>query len=287
MSSAIERVLRKIGASARASLDALSGADLTTLLLDQMRSRAAATSATDVLRQYGTDRFVAPAPLDFRALRETEDALLATLPTDFELVTLSPVAPLGTHASVALVDQNNVISTIRRTEVAADPTNALALEAAVRRRAQPADCVRLAAPQRVVRAQQPQGSARYAHFGLLGLVTAARDTGNRDFERQHVTEYLRYLVDALHSATGHPARIDLTPLDPAYEELIPDLDVEVRLDRNRRGGYYTGICYKVYVEDVELADGGCVDWTQSLLGNRKERALISGVGVDRVATISR
>jgi hypothetical protein len=31
---------------------------------------------------------------------------------------------------------------------------------------------------------------------------------------------------------------------------------------------------------VEIADGGFVDWTQQLLGNRKERFLISGFGLE-------
>ncbi len=32
----------------------------------------------------------------------------------------------------------------------------------------------------------------------------------------------------------------------------------------------------------EVADGGFVDWSQKLLGNRKERMLISGLGVERL-----
>jgi hypothetical protein len=34
------------------------------------------------------------------------------------------------------------------------------------------------------------------------------------------------------------------------------------------------------VEGIELVDGGFVDWTQKLLGNKKERLLISGTGID-------
>jgi hypothetical protein len=33
----------------------------------------------------------------------------------------------------------------------------------------------------------------------------------------------------------------------------------------------------------EVGDGGFVDWTARLCGNRKERLLISGYGVDRLA----
>jgi len=34
------------------------------------------------------------------------------------------------------------------------------------------------------------------------------------------------------------------------------------------------------LEEWEIADGGFVDWTQRLLGNRKERLLISGFGLE-------
>jgi hypothetical protein len=40
-----------------------------------------------------------------------------------------------------------------------------------------------------------------------------------------------------------------------------------------------------FLGGVEIGDGGFVDWTQRLTGNRKERLLISGVGVDRFATL--
>ena len=33
----------------------------------------------------------------------------------------------------------------------------------------------------------------------------------------------------------------------------------------------------------EVGDGGFVQWTQHLLGNRKERLLISGIGLDLLA----
>ena len=114
--------------------DRLAAADLTTLLLAVLRRRAGRLSAADVMRQYERDRFVAPGLVPFAGLRDVEEALLVALPSEFEMVTLSPLAPLGAHSALATVDQNRVVSTVRSTEVAADPTNALALEAGRRRR---------------------------------------------------------------------------------------------------------------------------------------------------------
>ncbi|WP_329359597.1 hypothetical protein [Streptomyces sp. NBC_01483] len=85
------------------------------------------------MRPYRSDRFVPPAPTNFTALRRTEDALLSALPDDFVILVFAPVLPLAVHSAVATVDPRKVIATVRGSEVAADPTNALALEVSLRR----------------------------------------------------------------------------------------------------------------------------------------------------------
>ncbi len=61
--------------------------------------------------------------------------------------------PLGTSSAVSTIDQNQVVSTARGTEVISDSTKALALEAAVLRLRHPQAPVHLATSHRVVRAQ--------------------------------------------------------------------------------------------------------------------------------------
>jgi hypothetical protein len=60
------------------------------------------------------------------------------------------------------------------------------------------------------------------------------------------------------------------------------------LARERALDYYNEACLSISLqtaqgETLELADGGFTDWTQQLLGNRKERLLISGIGLERLA----
>jgi hypothetical protein len=302
----LARVLRSAGDGTLDALTNLSGADLTTLLLAVMRRRAGELSAPDVLNQYRADRFVAPAAVPFRRLRDTENTVLSALPPEFEPLTLAPLAPLGTHSVLGTVDQNNVITTVRRTEVAADPTNGLALEAAARRGALLHDDprattpVRLATLQRVVRAQRFSGPASFAHFTLLAAVSAGRDTGNLAFERDHAIEHTRLAVAAIHACTAAPVQIRITTWDPRYAPVAdavhdalathPAAEVIDHPDRPTGRGYYTGFCYKFFslaaTEPFEVGDGGSVPWTQSLLGNRKERLLTLGIGLDRLATPS-
>jgi hypothetical protein len=304
------RALRRVvGEAGRAELldllaEELAGADLTTLLLEVFRRRADRLSPADVLRRYRQDRFVSPATVDFAALRRAEDAMLGALPDDFEALVLAPVLPLGAHTATGDVDPRNVIATIRGTEVAADPTNGLALEAAMRRAAllresrRSATPVRLAASQRVIRAQAFAGPISFAHFQLFGMVTAGRDTGSRSFERLYLAEHLRFASRAL-GALGLPqVTIAITCLDESGQEVLaairsvlagsPGTEVTEAPERASGRAYYRGLCFKVFAarsaeEPIEVADGGFVDWTAKLLGNRKERLLISGYGVDRLA----
>ena len=63
------------------------------------------------------------------------------------------------------------------------------------------------------------------------------------------------------------------------------------IDRDRVAGhgYYRDVCFKVnaLVNDMpaEIDDGGFTDWTARLLASKKERLLISGYGLDRLAAL--
>ncbi|MGW2397450.1 hypothetical protein ACWCYY_12950 [Kitasatospora sp. NPDC001664] len=298
---ALRRVLERAGGPEVLALlaEELSGADLTTLMLEVYRRRAERTGPAKVMRRYRDDRFVAPAPVGYRELRRAEDRLVAALPEGFEVVTLAPLVPLAAHSAVGPVDPRKVVATVRGTEVAADPTNGLALEAARRRTGtRSAEPVRLAGSQRVVRAQRFEGAGMLAHFQLFALVTAGRDTGGQGFERQHLLEHLRFAAEAL---AGRPVEVRLTALDGAGAALVehvraelagtPGLDVVEDPDRATGRGYYSGLCYKVHLVTaegpVEVGDGGFTDWTRRLTGNRKERLLIGGFGVDRLVALDR
>jgi len=302
---AVRRVTGSTG-DVLGTLVSMRGADLATLLLEVARKRAEALDPAEVLRRYRSDRFVHPAQVDADSLRDAQRLLFGSLPDGFEEVTLSPLVPFGTHR-IAGVAQSRVVSTARGTEVAADPTNGLALEAATRRqeliRRDPRSTQRvsMAASQRVVRAQTFEGDASFAHFELFGLVTAGRDTGNLMFEREAIVEHVRFATDVLHTATGRQAILEVTDLTgggmatlvEAVREAVDGAPaVEVRDRPSREGGrnYYDRFCFKVSAsvegDPFEVADGGLVDWTQRLVASRKERLMISGVGVERLAMLT-
>jgi hypothetical protein len=306
------RVLQRIGGQAAvAGLASLSGSDFTILMLEVARQRAVRETPASLLRRYQSDRFVHPAGTGWQYIRAAEDTMTAFLPHGTELLMLPPLVPFGCHAVLGPMSQDKVVTTMRAVEVAADPTNALALEAAVRRRAgESQSVVRLAAFQRVVRAQRPP-PGNLPHFSLLGMVTAGRDDGGHRFQRDAVGAHARSLVAGLAAAGLDRAQLAVTPMSAAGETIaaalpaeLADAAVEVVLDRERQAGrgYYRDLCFKlnVAVADsadgmtghhngtrwAEVGDGGLTDWTARLTASAKERLLISGVGIDRVVALA-
>jgi hypothetical protein len=267
----------------------LNSADLQSLWLEVTRRRAAALKPAQILRTYQESRFVAPAAFAQDRFVGLELELLRRLPPGVPALQLSPLSPLGTCSGLATVHQHKVVGTNRGHEVCADPTNGLALEAALRRR-QGQSRVDLATAQRVVRAQSlPPGPGYYAHFGLFALTSAAR--WSEEFARHCLQQHWGYLATTLGDLFPHHAVsvrwTDLSvngSLGKLAAQVGQDLPCEVvpHPQRSTGRGYYVSLCYKVWLGDQEVGDGGFTDWTQQLLGSRRESYFITGLGLDRL-----
>ncbi|MEU4196488.1 hypothetical protein AB0E69_31595 [Kribbella sp. NPDC026611] len=287
MGQVSERFWAKLPDGSREALvDGLSQSELQSVLLDVTRERAAKVTPARLLQRWQQDRFVQPSAVDPRQLVKTQQRLWELLPAKFEGVQLSPVAPLGTCSAIATINQHQVVSTIRGTEVASDPTNELAIEAAVRRRAGQ-ERVHLATCQRVVRAQPFDGPGMSAHFELFVLVSSARDTGSGRTEAELLIDHLRFWHDVL----GDAADLSFTLFTPsAMRERIDDtvrpaLEIDLREDteRTKSATYYAGLGLGIDHADARgLGDGGFTTWTADLLGNAKERCLTSCISTERL-----
>jgi len=307
----IERIEREAGVPGLAGLlaERLEPTDLQSLLLEVHRQRVRRRRPSALLADYEHNRFVRPASVSPRRLLAWEGVALAQLPEEFEAVALSPVCPLGTCAAVAPVDPSWSVATVRNTEVVSDTTNVLALECALRRRellrAHPrsAQPVHLASGQRVLRAQRYGNPALLSHFHLLALCSAGRDRGGRQFELSALVLHARFYLRALQAFLGAdiPLRVSVTDfssvlpapaleaqlLTPAVRDL-PNVTGALDPARTSGRGYYAGLCFHIHAVaasgPLELVDGGVVDWTQKLLGDAKERLVISGIGSERVCS---
>jgi hypothetical protein len=303
-SDAATRLWAGLPEGARAALEsALSPTDLQSLLLAVARTRAADVTPARVAQRWRDDAFVRPSEVSPRALSALDAALWAQLPAEFEGLELSPVAPFGTCAAIAGVDQNRVLTTTRTSEVVSDHTAVLALAAAQRRAEHPDQPAHLAATHRVLRTQR-FGAGYSQHFRLMALVSSGRDSGSGRTEADLLTRHLRFYVVALSAMLPNDlVRLRLTALEPSAaaerlaDTVVPGLaplpgNVEVVDDpeRTRGRGYYRDVAVRIDVVrdgvEVELGDGGFTDWTSRLMSDAKERCLTSCVSTERLASLS-
>ena len=176
----------------------LALSDLQSLLLHVFQQRAAAIRESDLLD--GSDRpLLTPSTISARLFNQFDRAAF-DVADGFEAIELSPVCPLGLNQVLGDIDQNNVLTTIRNAEVLGDPTPAMALECARRRRdpkirGPKAGAVRLCCSQRVIRLQPFDFPGYTPHFRLFALVSAGRDSGSHAFEIQHLAEHIRFYLE--------------------------------------------------------------------------------------------
>ena len=180
-------------------LQKFSGSELNTLLLELFRKRAKKITPAELLRQFEKNRFTAPSSVDTIAFKELEMRCLKLAEQkNFTSVTLSPLTSFGTCSAVGFVDQNNIVSALRGTEVVSDATNVFALLIAQEfKKRKNNSVVKYATTHRHVRGQALSNPAFTAHFGVLCLATGGMDTGNFSFELEHLLEHMHLHLSLL------------------------------------------------------------------------------------------
>ncbi|MCL1803748.1 MAG: hypothetical protein FWG30_08960 [Eubacteriaceae bacterium] len=301
MEKIIKRIQDELGDNGLAEkLLALSKSDLTSLLLYVFEKQE--TNPAGLLRAFQTNRFARPSDIDPIAYRALETELLAVArDIGIKPVLLSPAALLGSCSAFGYVSQNNVLSSVRSTEALSDPTNMLAIIIAddiMQKKIDNITPVHYCATARVVRAQAfPAAKDLFAHFGLFCIASSGKDTGSYACETELFAKQMGYYKELFSAKRGSKLTVELRrrrgykDSDGFYEAMAKQAEsvFGIAVERgpaNEDNNYYLGINYKIYMENgasrYVAVDGGFVDWTQRLANNKKERCLISGMGIDRL-----
>ncbi len=121
--------------------------------------------------------------------------------------------------------------------------------------------------------------------------------GNFEFEKkvlhQHLLFYEKYLDELLHIKQIVVRFNFLQPeqdngLFSKVTDYIQSAGWKMGFQKKDFGPakqqYYKRLQFKIYIQwdgrEFEIGDGGFVDWSQKLTGNKKERMLISGLGLE-------
>lgn len=184
------------------TLSTMPGSVLHTLLMEVFTERTKKLSPASIDMMYNQNRLVAPCPVDQVRLVRTDALAYEILDRRFCGIELSPVMPLGVNAVLGGVNQRNVLGAARSCEALADPTTALALEGARRRKTLLAknlrdpESIRLATSARCMRLQRFDNIPGFVpHFKIFALATAGRDTGSEVFEIESLREHLSFYLD--------------------------------------------------------------------------------------------
>lgn len=283
-------------------LDKLPGSTLNSLLLELFRRRAKNLTSTEVLKQFENNRFVAPAAVDTIAFKQFEIRCLEIAHSKgFTPVTLSPLSTLGTCSAVGFVDQNNVMTALRGTEVVSDATNVFALQIASEfKRKANTSTIKYCAAHRHVRTQGLSNPAFTPHFGVFCMATGGRDKGDFSFELLQLVDHInihfsifsnefveeKFLLKIYLKADDDKFRQGLTKALTSVDEKLA-ISLEHQSDP---GDYYKLVRFKFFIKhrgkEINLSDGGFVDWTQKLIPNKKHRLLISGIGTELIHKIT-
>lgn len=298
-SNIIENVLEKAGNENLINelTTRLSQSEITTFLLALSKEITNKNTPNDVLSKYESNRFVKPSKLNPVKVKQIEILMLEMAEASgFSPVLLSPASPLGSCSVIAKVDQNNVISATRGLEFIADSTSMLAIYLAngIKNRTidNTKNSVHLSATCRVIRGQMFKSNTFVPHFGLFTIVSSGKDTGSYGFEKDAIAKHIGFYISYFGDRLGHELKVSLNirngytdkmgfvdRIHYHLRETYPYIDFIVNREENDNT-YYQGLNFKISVNDIEIVDGGFVDWTRKLLGNKKERLLTSGAGVD-------
>lgn len=290
--AASTKVWRRIGVHAReALLRTLNPIELRTILADVARSRASDQTPADLIKRWREDKLLEPSMLDPREALPITAKLWEVVPPEFVGVTLSQLTSLGSGIHLGGLGQNRVVTTMRGTEVLADPKHGLALEAS-RRRRNGHSRVHLATHARCTHAWDH--SEESSHELRFALVSSAPDGGGLSTEADLLDLHLDYWREIMGTVVPR-GRIELTVWDSTLAGLIEArgtrdgvIVVEGTSDERRPWrNPYTTAAFRFVVdgdgdEPHEVGDGGFVTWTQALTRNRKDRCLVSGVSVDAI-----
>lgn len=303
MSVITDRILEQLGDPELLNkLIALSKSDLNSLLLELYQRQSFTITPSDLLKTYQSNRFSVPAEIDAIKYHSLECELLSEAQQkNIENILLSPSATFGSCSTFGCVDQNNVISSARGTETLSDPSNMLAIFVANKIKNN-TKCnispLHYCTTARVVRAQPVSGKGYYSHFGIFSMVSSGKDVGSYICEKELIIKQLDFykrlffekynlkLSAVLRKRRGYnDSEGFFTRITELIKSELSDVPISFDLD-HKDNNYYKGINFKLYVEKdselLEVGDGGFVDWIQSMTGNKKERCLISGIGIDRL-----
>lgn len=275
----------------------ITGTEFNSLMLEIFRRRAGSVAPAGLLKAFEENRFVRPSGADAIEAKKFElEWLEFAREKSFHPLVLSPLTPLGTCSAFGAVSQHKIISSLRGTEVVSDATNVLLLHMASIFKNSDDKQLQLnySSIHRMVRAQQFSNPEFSSHFSIFCLVSGGYDEGSFRFEIEQLNKHIKLYLEMIKKYLPDKKlqlKFFLKTEDPKFSSLLSlssnvwnGIDYSIVPPEGNQ--YYQWVQFKIYIDvenhQIDIADGGFVDWLQTTTGNRKLRAMISAAGIELI-----
>lgn len=168
----------------------LNFSQINNVLMEIMSQKVEAIKPAEVLKNYTENRFCLNSEINPKDLNLINSVFFNNLPDKYELLNISPVAPIGAISSLTEINQKTILSTIRNLEIVSDPTGILALESAKRRKVSDNDVITLATSHNSLRVQEFSKAHMTPYFSTMTISASGPDVGNRSFEFNQTKEQI-------------------------------------------------------------------------------------------------
>lgn len=251
--------------------------DLNTLLLEVFKRKSDLLNSSSIYKNFKLNRFTLPSEINCLNYHKVEVKLFEQAEKfNISPILLSPVVPFGTGNLSKCVSQNNILTSLRNTEVLSDPTNMLCLLIADKiKNSEKEDYIfNLCTSSRCLRTQMYTEKSFFSHFGVFGIVSTGRDKGSYLCEKELLKCHMNFYIDFLQNILLKKICIELSMrkgykdsegfffrLNKFMSDLYPN--IEIINTRNLENNYYKGLNFKIYIIEgavrQEVAGGGFVD----------------------------
>lgn len=168
------------------------------LLLELSVQKSKQIDSNQILKKYMENyEYFGNSSVPLKSIVNFTKMFISSLPKKYDTIELSKIMPLGTNTSITNLSQKTILSTIKNSEVCADPTTAITFEACKRRKEillSKKDInkeINLATETKVLRMQKFDKSKGYLqHFDLFAIISAGRKIHNKWFELEKICEHI-------------------------------------------------------------------------------------------------
>ncbi len=178
----------------------MPGEHLQAILIYLYNERVKLLKTKDVFKQSAENRFLQHSEVSLKEFISFDNQAIKLLDSDFQTIELSPLAPIGSNSVICSINQKNIVSTSRNTEIVADALPLMAIEyEKIKRKTEKQgksnNPIHLCTSHRVTRAQSFEKIKGFSsHFRAIFLFSAENFLRKWELIEKYIEKHTDYYL---------------------------------------------------------------------------------------------